>query len=69
MKGLRNVQRGSQRIEKEMEIRSHLSQWDEDFPFVHHELLVRYAAGLFASTLALTIYDLFRGSNDNKRRR
>jgi len=60
MKGLRNVQRGSQRIEKEMEIRSSLAQWDEEFPFIHHELIVRYAAGFLASTIALTIYDLFR---------
>jgi hypothetical protein len=60
MKGLRNVHRGSQRIEKEMEIRSNLANWDEEFPFMHHELIVRYAAGLLASTIALTIYDLFR---------
>jgi hypothetical protein len=60
MKGLRNVQRGSQRIEKEMEIRSNLAHWDEEFPFMHHELIIRYAAGLLASTIALTIYDLFR---------
>lgn len=54
------MQRGSQRIEKEMEIRSNLANWDEEFPFMHHELIVRYAAGLLASTIALTIYDLFR---------
>mmetsp|Transcript_2987 Transcript_2987/g.4595 ORF Transcript_2987/g.4595 Transcript_2987/m.4595 type:complete len:116 (+) Transcript_2987:85-432(+) len=68
MRGFRNVQRGSQRIEKEMEIRSNLSQWDEDFPFMHHELIVRYAAGLLASTAALTIYDLLRASHKDRRR-
>lgn len=62
------MQRGSQRIEKEMEIRSNLSQWDEDFPFMHHELIVRYAAGLLASTAALTIYDLLRASHKDRRR-
>lgn len=66
MKGFRNVQRGSQKIEKEMEIRSHLAEWDDDMPFLHHELIVRYAAGLLASTAALTVYDLFRGSNKRR---
>lgn len=64
---MRSVQRGSQRIEKELEIRSHLAQWDEEFPFMHHELIVRYAAGLLASSVALTVYDMFRG--DSRRRR
>jgi len=68
MRGLRNVQRGSQRIEKEMEIRSNLAQWDEEFPFMHHELILRYAAGFLASTIALTIYDLFRGVQKSRRR-
>jgi hypothetical protein len=62
------VQRGSQRIEKEMEIRSNLAQWDEDFPWIHHELILRYAAGLLASTAALTIYDLLRAENKSRRR-
>mmetsp|Transcript_16087 Transcript_16087/g.24103 ORF Transcript_16087/g.24103 Transcript_16087/m.24103 type:complete len:124 (-) Transcript_16087:460-831(-) len=75
MKGLRNVQRGSQRIEKEMEFRSHLAEWDDSFPFLHHELIVRYAAGFLASTVALTIWDVVRsgygggGRNDRTRRR
>lgn len=60
MRGIRSAQRGSQRIEKEMELRSHLSQWDEQFPYMHHEMIIRYAAGFLASTLALTIYDLLR---------
>ena len=66
MRGIRNVQRGSQRIEREMEIRSNLAQWDEEFPFMHHELIIRYAAGLLASTAALTIYELFRGDTKKK---
>ena len=66
MKGIRNVQRGSQRIEKEMEIRSNLAQWDEEFPFMHHELIIRYAAGFLVSTIALTIYDLFRGGHKRR---
>jgi hypothetical protein len=67
-RGLRNVQRGSQRIEKEMEIRSNLAQWDEEFPFMHHELILRYAAGFAASTVALTIYDMIRGDQKSRRR-
>eukprot|EP00551_Chaetoceros_affinis_P012284 CAMPEP_0203668792 /NCGR_PEP_ID=MMETSP0090-20130426/5339_1 /ASSEMBLY_ACC=CAM_ASM_001088 /TAXON_ID=426623 /ORGANISM="Chaetoceros affinis, Strain CCMP159" /LENGTH=79 /DNA_ID=CAMNT_0050533329 /DNA_START=129 /DNA_END=365 /DNA_ORIENTATION=- len=65
MRGLRNVQRSSERIEKEMELRSHLAAWDDEFPFMHHELIIRYGAGLLASAAALAVYDLFRG-NDRK---
>lgn len=67
MRGLRSVQRGSQKIEKEMELRSHLAQWDEEFPFVHHELIVRYAAGLLASSVALAAYDMLKGDSRRKR--
>lgn len=63
MRGLRRVQRGAQRLEKDTEIRSYLAQWDEEYPFLPVELIVRYAAGLLASSVALTVYDLFRGSN------
>jgi hypothetical protein len=67
MRGLRSAQRGSQRIEKEMEIRSNLAQWDEEFPFMHHELVVRYIAGFLASTVALTLYDLIRSEKKSRR--
>ena len=62
------MQRGSQKIEKELEMRSNLAQWDENFPFMHHELIVRYAAGFLASTLALAMYDLIRGEQKRSRR-
>ena len=67
MRGLRNAQRGAQRIEKEMEIRAHLAEWDESYPMIHHELIIRYAAGLLASSAAVAVYGIFRG--DGKRRR
>lgn len=66
MRGIRSAQRGSQKIEKEMELRSHLSQWDEQFPYMHHEMIIRYAAGFLASTLALTIYDLLRSNKKGR---
>ena len=69
MRGLRRVQRSSQRVEKELELRSHLAHWDDEFPFLHHELVVRYAAGFLASAVALTIYDLFREGNGRKSNR
>ena len=67
MRGLRSVQQSSQRIEREMEIRSHLANWDDEFPLLHHELLVRYVAGLLASAAALTLYDIFRASERRRR--
>lgn len=68
MRGIRSVQRSSQRIEKELEIRSHLAQWDDEFPFMHHELIIRYGAGLLASAAAIAVYDLFRSSGRSRRR-
>jgi hypothetical protein len=60
MRGIRSVQRNSAKIEREFEIRSDLARWDDEFPYMHHELIVRYAAGLLASSLAVSLYTTFR---------
>mmetsp|Transcript_5447 Transcript_5447/g.6376 ORF Transcript_5447/g.6376 Transcript_5447/m.6376 type:complete len:110 (-) Transcript_5447:291-620(-) len=55
--------RGVKRLEvaeREFELRSDLQRWDREFPFMHHELLIRYSAGLLASSAALCLYDFLR---------
>ena len=39
MRGLRSIQQTSERAQRELEIRSDLRRWDEEFPFMHHELI------------------------------
>ena len=68
MRGIRSVQRNSEKIDREFEIRSDLASWDREFPFMHHELIVRYAAGFLASSLAVTLYtSLFRDPSRKRR--
>ena len=60
MRGIRNVQRNTAKIEREFEIRSDLARWDDEFPYMNHEMIVRYAAGMLASSLAVTVYTTLR---------
>ena len=61
MKSIRTIQRSSERAQREVEIRADLLEFDEQFPFAHHELLIRYAAGFLASTFCATLYEMLRG--------
>mmetsp|Transcript_1895 Transcript_1895/g.2725 ORF Transcript_1895/g.2725 Transcript_1895/m.2725 type:complete len:116 (+) Transcript_1895:39-386(+) len=61
MKGIRSIGQSAEKAQREMEIRANLRQWDEEFPFMHHEMIVRYAAGFLASSVAVMIYDTIRG--------
>ena len=42
MKGYRQVQQTAERTNREMDIRNQLRNWDNDFPEIHHELIVRW---------------------------
>uniref|UniRef100_A0A7S2MVT6 Uncharacterized protein n=2 Tax=Helicotheca tamesis TaxID=374047 RepID=A0A7S2MVT6_9STRA len=67
MRGLRSLEQSAERTRRELDIRSDLRQWDEEFPFAHHELIVRYAVGALASTAAIFIYGKARGMIYRKR--
>lgn len=44
-----------------MSIRSELRKWDEEVPWMHHELIVRYIVGAIVSGLVMSLYNsLFR---------
>ncbi|KAL7464365.1 hypothetical protein ACHAXS_004695 [Conticribra weissflogii] len=60
MRSLRSLERDSDRISKELDIRSNLRKWDEEFPYFHHELIVRYAAGILASAVTVMACDKMR---------
>ena len=55
-RNLRSLERDSDRISKELDIRAELRNWDREFPFFHHEMIVRYAAGFLASAVAVTAF-------------
>lgn len=73
MRGWRSLEQSAERKSRELEIRSDLRQWDEQYPEFHHELLVRYAAGFLASALVSTVVhaikDLAFGGNRDRRDR
>jgi len=61
MKGWRSIEQSAEKATREAEIRTDLWNWDQNHPNFHHELIVRYLAGFFASALARAIYNSFRG--------
>ena len=57
MKKWRSIEQQAEKKSRELDIRSDLRRWDEEFPFLHHELILRYAAGFLASYMTQIIYD------------
>jgi hypothetical protein len=60
MKNWRSIESSAEKASREMDIRSDLRRWDQQHPELHHELIVRYLAGVTASALVTAIFDLFR---------
>mmetsp|Transcript_50248 Transcript_50248/g.151274 ORF Transcript_50248/g.151274 Transcript_50248/m.151274 type:complete len:116 (+) Transcript_50248:86-433(+) len=65
--GWKMIEQHADRTSKELDIRGDLRRWDEEFPFFSHELIIRYAAGFFASTIVMTVYNELRGGRMRKR--
>merc|ERR1711862_808308 len=59
MKGLRTIEQQAEKSSKELDIRSDLRRWDETYPNLHHELIVRYFTGFCASYVSQIVYDWF----------
>ncbi|KAL7474981.1 hypothetical protein ACHAW6_000917 [Cyclotella cf. meneghiniana] len=57
MRNIRSFERDSDKISKELDIRQELRNWDREFPYFHHELIVRYVFGFLASSLAVFVFD------------
>jgi hypothetical protein len=60
MRGYRSLEQGAERTQREIDIRSQLRQWDNDFPEIHHELIVRWVCGAIASVAVTSIYNALK---------
>ena len=62
---VRTMEQKVERTQRELDIRAELRRWDEEFPYFHHELLIRYATGFLLSGIVSIIYDSLRGNHKN----
>lgn len=67
MRGVRSVQQGAERAQAEIDIRSNLRQWDNDYPEIHHEMIVRWGCGLVASLVASAVYQGLKPQPRNRK--
>jgi len=63
----RSLENNADRMARERDIRADLRQWDRDYPFLHHELLVRYCAGFVASAAAAMVWGHLKSLFSKKR--
>jgi len=68
-RNVRSIERDSDRISKELDIRGELRNWDREFPYFHHELIVRYFAGFVASAVAVAAIGHLRSLFSTSKRR
>jgi hypothetical protein len=67
MKNWRTLEQGAEKSTREMDIRTDLRKWDEQFPEMHHELIVRYMASALASALVSAVSDIVRPKASRRR--
>jgi hypothetical protein len=67
MRGVRSVQVGTERAQKEIDIRSSLRDWDSQFPEIHHEMLVRWVCGAIASAVVTGVYQNMKQQPRNRK--
>ena len=60
---IRTLENSTDRVNREMDIRSNLRAWDRDHPQIHHELIVRYVCGAVVSVIATSLYNGLRRAN------
>jgi len=66
MRGVRCVQQSAERTQAEIDIRNSLRRWDNEFPEIHHEILVRWAVGALVSVCASSVYQSLKQSRDRR---
>ena len=60
MRGIRTLEQTAERTQREIDIRSDLRRWDNDFPELHHELIVRWLAGAIVSVAVTSLYNALK---------
>lgn len=68
-RNIRSLERDSDKISKELDIRADLRNWDREFPYFHHELIIRYVAGFMASAMAVAAWGQLRSLFSNTKKR
>lgn len=68
MRNWRSIEMHTEKSQREFDIRQGLREWDEEFPYVHHELIIRYAAGLIAHTAVCAICDWINQRSQSRKR-
>lgn len=68
MSGFRTIEQGAERTQREMDIRADLRRWDNDFPELHHELLVRWVAGAVVSMVVTSLYNSLKPQSNRSRK-
>mmetsp|Transcript_34035 Transcript_34035/g.81809 ORF Transcript_34035/g.81809 Transcript_34035/m.81809 type:complete len:125 (+) Transcript_34035:203-577(+) len=61
-RGVRQIEQTAERTQREVDIRSSLRDWDNSFPEIHHELIVRWVAGAVVSLTVSSIYNSLKGA-------
>ena len=69
MKSWRSIEQQAEKTSKELDIRTELRKWDELYPMLHHELIIRYLSAYAASYLSHIMYDWFMSNFGNSSRR
>ena len=67
MRGVRTVEQAAERAQAEVDLRSTLRKWDNDFPEIHHEMIVRWGCGLLASIVVSSIYNGLKPNSRNRK--
>ena len=57
MRGLRTLEQTAERTSRELDIRADLRRWDENYPEIHHEWIVRLLSGAVVSMAMTSLYN------------
>lgn len=57
---MRTIEQTTERSRLELDLRRNLRTWDNRYPEIHHELIVRYVVGALVSVAATSLYNSVR---------
>jgi hypothetical protein len=57
-RAFRTIEQSTTRTSRELDIRRNLRDWDNHYPEIHHELIVRWVCG---AVVSLTVTSLYNG--------
>jgi len=69
MRGWRSIEQSTDRANREIDIRRSLRDWDNSYPEIHHELIVRWICGATVSIVTTSLYNSIVRRNFSSNRR